>query len=161
MEIQKIFSDQEGEERIYSVLLSGSEYEIYQKEFGLFSSGVDIYEFLDLARDCNYPSKVEGLIGRCYKCESTWAVFKKEHGTLKSSTTQKIKNILSNLSEHLKSELKRANLGSENIDDFELQSVYLKYDNSGGLNIGIGLEAKKNMRKIKRGDHLSFSLFVE
>lgn len=159
MEIQKIFSDQEGEERIYSVLLSGSEYEIYQKEFGLFSSGVDIYEFLDLAHDCNYPSKVEGLIGRCYKCESTWAVFKKEHGTLKSSTTQKIKNILSNLSENLKPELKKAGFGD--LNDLELHLVYLEYDSRGNLNIGVDLEAKKNIGKIKRGDHLSFSLFVE
>ena len=35
MEIQKIFSEQGGEDKIYSVLLSESEYEIYQKEFGL------------------------------------------------------------------------------------------------------------------------------
>lgn len=159
MEIQKIFSEQGGEDKIYSVLLSESEYEIYQKEFGLFSSGVDIYEFLDLARDCNYPVKVEGLIGRCYKCESTWAVFKKEHGRLKSSTTQKIKNILSNLSENLKPELKKARSGNPN--DFELHLVYLEYDNQGNLNIGVDLEAKKSMGKIKRGDHLSFSLFVE
>lgn len=153
MEIQKIYSDQTGEERIYSILLDESEYRIYQKEFGLFSSGVDIYEFLDLARDCNYPVKVEGLIGNSYRCESTWSVFKRSFGKLKSSTTEKIKDVLDNAEEEVKILLKENRIKGRTID-FELYDVFLKKDDEG-LKVGFGLIPKKNTSNLSKGTYFS------
>ena len=157
MEIQKIFSEIRTGEKLYSISLSESEFKLYQKEFGLFSSGVDIYEFLDLARDCNYPVKVEGLIGNSYKCETTWKVFKKSLGRLKSSTTKKIKDVLDNAEEEIKNLLKENRING-NILDFELYDVFLVKDNDS-LKLGFGLIPKKNISNLSKGTY--FSLYKQ
>ena len=70
MEIQKIFSEIDTDERIYSVLMNEDEYKLYSendpfqkykiKRFSFF--GMDIFDFFDLIKDIKFQNKSTDLI---------------------------------------------------------------------------------------------------
>ena len=152
MKIQKIFSEVETGEKLYSVLMSEEEYKI--KRFSLL--GLSILDFQELVQNIKFPNKSKDLIDNIVDWNSTYEVI----DSLGYSQSKKVKSLLSN---DLEPEVKKVLDGNSNFGsnpsprDFELYVIYLEKVNNKPV-LSFGLEAKKNIGNLKKGNCFSFSI---
>jgi hypothetical protein len=117
-----------------------------RKLFSIFPIRLDIYKFIELVENSNYPNiDKKELSKNIIQYDSNFVLLKK----LNFNQVRKLKNILSNLSEEITDILNKNNLGS--IENWELYVSYVEHENNKYF-IGFGFECIKPFSKFKKGE---------
>ena len=105
------------------------------KRFGwLFGNNLDIFDFIDLAVNCNYPNKDINLKEEILNWDNNFILIDK----LNSQEIKNLKKVLGNLKNEVTPILDKNKLGS--IDNWKLYVVYLEKSKIGGrYSLGFGM----------------------
>lgn len=117
---------------------------------GLFSnsSNLDIYKFIELVKDINYPKLSKDFEEESLKgdySDLTFRVFNK-YSKLSSSQSKKIIDTFSNLENNISTFLKTKVVGT--INDWELFATFLELKRDGSISLFFSLESLKNFPNV-------------
>ena len=124
---------------------------VKRKLFSIFSTKLDIFKFIKLVENSNYPNIDKDLSNNIIEWDDNLVLIKK----LNSNQVKSLKNILGNLSEEITNILIKNKLGS--VENWSLYVSYIELINNK-YSVSFGLECIKPFSKIKSGECFSCSI---